>query len=303
MKAWMRLYPFLLMITLSSLSLAASQQRLSNIKHDRGFLLGAFKPKAPDLILFEDPFCSYCIEGLKKRAQLKNYNLYIYWHPIMGDESVARVADFFRCKQPVNERLIKGVIDLESPKCQGEINQDLLMRNKQVVASFNPKTLPQYWLNGQPIKFSRLNLVKSVEKAEIIQSESELILHWERYQPFAVNEPLAERHNMAVVVPDSLYSAIKLNLIAILNTDTRYNWYFFSKTLSDKMVSMFWCHESPNACLIKPGSEKNQDLKQEFKLMTGLEHMDEVVFLLGGKILSEKEKKYMSSKAIRSYFP
>lgn len=288
-----------LLIIASSRQANALQPRLiPDPKTYQAFLLNEWKPGIPTLIAFKDPFCPYCIRDLKKRSQLENHNVFLFWSPILSSDSALRAKAFFHCDQPTSERVINAVINHQPPHCNGVLNQRLFELNQGMVASYDPSSVPQYWLGGRRVSLSSLTLNRPVIDADIIAKLSPLKIDWLRYQGLSINQPVAKRHGVAVVLPDSY--RLDAKVLFSMSRSTQYNWYLFTNHLDQQSESQLWCKRWPTRCS-RPLSNRELDYpNKEFRLLAGLEQVREAVFLLDGKRLQEREITYLIPKDIRA---
>ena len=120
------------------------------------FLVSKWQDDAPVLIVFKDPFCPYCVKAFKSLDQLEQYNVFIFWSPILGDRSVARVERFFVCQDPVGNLVIDAVIGRVPPACDGEINLSLKEKNDALVDYYKPEIVPSYYLGGKRVGLAQL---------------------------------------------------------------------------------------------------------------------------------------------------
>ncbi len=270
----------------------------------QAFLLGEWKPEAPTLIAIKDPFCPYCIRNLKRRAQLKKYNVFLFWAPILGEDSVTRVNEYFKCDSPVGGVVIEAAISRQAPRCTAKIGQKQLMLNRQMVDSYDPKSVPQYWLGGRRVSLANLNLFRPAVNADEIAKLSPLKVDWLRYRGLSLNEPMTMRHNMAIVLPDGY--GLDPEVLSLLSNNTLYNWYLFSNNLNEPHKSWLWCQQRADSCVNKAEARDSGDVEErlsyynlEFRLLTGLDQVSQPVFLLEGKVLSDREQVYLVPKEIR----
>lgn len=263
------------------------------------FLMSEWKPGAPSLIAIKDPMCGYCIRDLKRRVQLQNYNVFLFWAPILSKRSVTRVDEFFRCDNPVEARVLNAAIERTSPRCAGVLKQNLLDLNNEMVASYNPNSIPQYWFGGQRVRLASLNLFRPTVHAETIAKKSALKLNWSRYQSVLANEPLETRHNIAVVLPDSY--PLKLEVVERLSASTLFNWYLFSDHFNQGVSSRLWCTQYAGSCDGQITSRGADYANKEFRLLAGLDSVSEPILLLEGKPLSDREISFLVPSDIQAF--
>jgi hypothetical protein len=229
-------------------------------------------------MVFTDPRCPYCIKALEKRERLSNYNIYLFWAPILGNASYHTVKEFFFCDSPTSANVIKSVIDRKPPLCTGAENHDLRNLNDLMVQQYAPNSVPQYWYGGRRVSLSQLNLAQSIEQQiELIATNSKLKIKWERYQSKAVATNNVGLNNIGLVMPQN--AVISGELLDLMRHDTRLNWYIFLNST--------------------PSSKENI----EFRILTNLTDSPKPTFVLEGKILSTMEVNSVVNKRVISLLP
>ncbi|MFT4937477.1 MAG: thiol-disulfide isomerase/thioredoxin [Paraglaciecola sp.] len=247
-------------------------------KTHSAFLLSDWQPNKPSLMVFTDPHCPYCIKALKKRERLSNYNIYLFWAPILGNASYHAVKQFFSCDSPTSPNIIKSVIDRKPPLCTGTENHDLRSLNDLMVQQYAPNSVPQYWYGGRRVSLSQLNLVPSIEQQiQLIAKNSKLKIKWERYQSKAVATGNIALTNIGLVMPRN--TNISGELLDLMRQDTSLNWYIFQNST--------------------PYSKENI----EFRILTNLTHNTKPTFVLEGKVLSNEEVNAVVNKNLISLLP
>lgn len=238
----------------------------------QAFLLGEWDAKKPILVTLKDPRCGFCIRALQKRERLENYNVFMFWAPILGEASRLDVERYFHCKSPVSPQVLDAVIQRKTLHCNGNKKSKLAKLNSQMVRSYKPNSVPQYWYAGVRVNPSQLNLsLSNDQKIKAIIDGSLLKVSWDRYQSNAVNSN-QQALNIGLVVPTNL--KISQELMAELSQDKRLNWYVFEN------------------------SSKETKGNLEFRILTGLLHPSKMTFVLEGKVLSEKEINLVLSKRL-----
>ena len=278
----------------------ANIRSIPDLKSYSRFLLNKWMPGAPVLLAINDPRCPYCIRDLKRKAQLKNYNVFLFWAPILGRNSVVRVNEFFRCESPVQDKVIAAVIERKSPLCDGDFNNRLFQLNKQMIDSYQPNSVPQYWLGGKKVSLASLDLYRPKVDALTVAAQSPLKIDWPRYQTLSVNRPVKERFGVAVVLPDPF--KVNSEMVAYLAASEDYNWYLVSNNLDKNIRSQLWCNQHSLACDHKNSLPSEHYANQEFRLLTDLNSLQESTFLLEGKRLSDREVSILIPADIQSFF-
>ncbi len=125
------------------------------------FLIHEWQPTAPNVIVFKDPNCGYCIRALKNLEQYKNYNVFMFWSPILGESSTQKVNDILKCDNPISYQVFNAVINRSALECQTAIDlkkqQRLRLLNNEIVANYNPQSVPSYYFGGQKVYLNSLN--------------------------------------------------------------------------------------------------------------------------------------------------
>ncbi|GGW96898.1 thioredoxin fold domain-containing protein [Alteromonas halophila] len=261
-------------LTLSTLCVYAQEptQKLIPDPDTYGdFLVSEYDAAKPSLVAFKDPRCPYCVNALKRLYQLSNYNVYLFWSPILGDRSQRDVNVFFYCDSPASPQVIEAVTERRSPDCDGQFNSDLAKRNDAFVAQYNPTSVPQYWFGGQRVGIGQLKLSMSTAQQVALLAESSTVqIPWHRYPSAVIRTPFQDRYNIGIVLNHSLGD----DLQRVLLNETQFNWYVFDKQ--------------------QPLSSQ----EAEFRVLTGtLDHQAPIV-LLEGKPLSGKERKRVLPAAV-----
>lgn len=238
----------------------------------RAFLLEEWDPKKPVLVTLKDPRCGSCIRALKNRKRLENYNVFMFWAPILGEASILDVERYFHCKSPVSSQVLDAVIQRKFLQCNGNKKNDLVKLNNQLVRSYSPNYVPQYWYAGLRVNPNQLNLTLSyVQKIKAIVDGSLLKIPWDRYQSNAVTSN-QQALNIGLVVPTNL--KVSEELYSELSQDKKLNWFVFDNS--------------------SPHTKGNM----EFRILTGLLAPAKMTFVLEGKVLSEKEMNLVLSERL-----
>ena len=250
--------------------------KLPNFNEHKAFLLQPWEPSKPSLIAFKDPRCPYCIKALEKRERLDNYNVFLFWAPILGPGSQAQVERFFHCDTPTNSEVLMAVTLRKYPLCAGAHNQDLRRVNDAMVNAYKPNSVPQYWYGGRRVALAQLNLaLPKVDRLQLLAQNSPLKIQWDRYQSHAVSPPTKDTLAIGVVLPDK--TKITENALTIMRQDDSINWYVFD-------------HKQVNA-----------KASVEFRMLTNLFTVSKATLVVEGKILTEKERKSLIDKKLQRY--
>ncbi|WP_035014576.1 thioredoxin fold domain-containing protein [Catenovulum agarivorans] len=123
---------------------------------DQAFLLNGWRADRPNLLVFKDPFCPYCIKVIPKLDKLVGYNIYLFWAPILGSASKQRSSEFFQCQRPVSEAILAAVEQRQKPQCNGALRSDLMAQNTQYVDAYQINSVPSFYLQGQKVALAQL---------------------------------------------------------------------------------------------------------------------------------------------------
>lgn len=264
---------FLLLVGISA---AHAKVPLPNYDSHKAFLIQRWDPAKPSIIAFKDPRCPYCIKALEMRERLDNYNVFLFWAPILGQGSVDQVERFFHCKSPSEQQVLDAVAARRYPMCASGKNDALRIINDNMVASYNPNSVPQYWYGGRRVGLSQLNLaLPKVERLQLLAENSRLKIQWDRYTSHAVNPPVKDALAIGVVLPKNV--SLSGSAEIIMSQDSEINWYVFD------------------------GQSMSSPRGMEFRLLTNLSDVTETKLVVGGKILSEKERKTLIDKQLQAY--
>lgn len=242
----------------------------------QAFLLEPWQPHKPVLIAFKDPRCPYCLRALKKRHRLSNYNVFLFWAPILGERSRSDVTEIFQCRTPTESSLLERIGQGQRAGCKGEFKTRLAALNEQMVASYQPSYVPQYWFGGRTINFAALKLSSegSNELAALIAA-SPVKIPWIRYQEFLVGSKSTRASNLAVVLPEPLQSRARLEQLVARHR--AFNWYLFD-------------------------GNKSQTRESEFRLLNGLMTTTKPTFVLEGHVMTTEQVRRLIEPNIEKVF-
>lgn len=229
MKAWLWLVCFCQFCA----TLSARPYLQPDPHTHRAFLLYPYKQNKPSLVIFKDPRCPYCISGFKALEALEQFNLYLFWAPILGQDSENLVKKFFRCASPVDKRIINAVSRRDAAfDCSMAFQSTLFELNTEMLKSYRPSTVPQYWLSGRPVNLLQLRQSPPLQR---LVSQSPVRVPWHRYQAFIVHDN-HQSLNAAVVLADP---RLKSDLANLLLAKTDLNWFIFYHNDPDPLAVEF----------------------------------------------------------------
>lgn len=264
-------------ILLMPQAMAKSPLPVPTVESHKNFLVGEWKPSAPSVVVFTDPFCPYCVKALEKKHELDNVNLFMFWYPIFGEKSASRVAEFFRCESPVGSNVIDAVLQRKSPECNQKANIELAAINKQMYEAYNPQGVPSFYLGGQKVSFAE---VKSIPLAE--SHSLGINLDWARYASNQVLSDASATKKAAIYVGESLSGAKLDRLIKNLQAHKKYKWYIFPTMHSHLNGAV--CSQFQQQC----DGKKDPLLQssQEIELLYGLDRRSNSRVIIDGRLVA-----------------
>ena len=140
------------------------------------FLLNGWDAKRQTVVIFKDPFCPHCIKAIPKLAELRNYNVFLFWAPILGSSSKKRVDDIFRCKAPASAKVLLAVRNRKNPDCNMAYASDLRDLNDKVVENYSINAVPSFFLQGQRMSFGQLKRMQNKRSAI-----NGVVVNWRRF--------------------------------------------------------------------------------------------------------------------------
>jgi hypothetical protein len=252
------------------------------------FLLNDWKPNAPTVIAFKDPFCPYCIKALERRNDLSRYNVFLFWYPIFGEKSHNRIGEFFKCAHPVGDQVIKAAISRQSPNCANPPNETLQRLNREMYEAYSPTGVPAFYLGGKQVDLTELN------QAYFSPASKKLgvTLDWQRYQMNRLNSdtkaPHKNQNKVAIYIEDLESNPQAAQLITKLKEDTKYEWYLFPGNI--QKLSSRKCRTFFNDCNRLQFDQLKKNVA-EFKLLFDLKEVgnqQNPLVVYNGIVLSEK---------------
>ncbi|WDE13110.1 hypothetical protein [Thalassomonas haliotis] len=265
------------------LSVEIADSRLIPSPQTHGaFLLEKWQPDAPSIIAFKDPYCPYCIKALKKLDRLKGYNVFMFWSPILGEASKAKVDEILNCQSPVSLAVFAAVVNRKKVDCDrpagAKAGGDLKYLNEQIVAHYDPRSVPSYYFGGQKVSISALDKFKR----QLSSAVKPVQLNWQRYQSLK----LPQQHhsglaNVIVFAPKHLQQQTAFT--DALKADYRYNWFVADLSCAGK------------ACQ----SSKQARLSAELRLLLAADGREQTTFAINGMVLQpERYQRFISGEII-----
>ena len=254
---------------------------IPNQKEHQAFLLEPWKPDAPVLVAFLDPYCPYCIKALKSKERYQYYNTFIFWAGILGERSVKRVEEILTCKQPVSDAVIRSVLERKAPECEASDQSNHLMLAQHMVEAYDPMAVPSNYFGGRRVGLGELaRMVNGVN-----QYESTIKLDWARYSDLKWRQ---SNHNLAkliVVVPTNWSLEDVQNNIP---TDAKFDWYVAGAEFDNI------CTQLSNGC---DAATENAYKKRsaELFLVYNLKSSNKVQYILNGVLLKDPVSLFSGS--------
>jgi glutaredoxin len=235
--------------------------------HD--FLIDPWKEDAPTIIAFKDPNCGYCIKALKNLAQYKNYNVFMFWSPILGTSSTTKVNDIFACDNPIGKDVINSVINRKAISCESTS----LLKNKRaklaalnygVVSLYKPQSVPAFYFGGQKVRLNSLAKFKN----DITNTTALVKLQWKRYEPIKVSKNgHSGLANAIVFIPNNFQK--KDDLSNLLKDDLRYTWHLAESSCQSKN------------CVLTD----KETLTEELKLLLNITEIAKPILVVNGMVI------------------
>lgn len=246
------------------------------------FLLEPYKPGKPSVVVFKDPHCGYCIRALKNLDYVKEYNVYMFWAGILGERSEQKVAQIMQCAEPISKAVFDDVIERANTiNCQTGDEQSIARLNQlndQVVANYEPRSVPSYYFGGRKVYVSQLKKFKRSLQTNITPIQ----LDWQRYESLRVdNTKHTGLANAIVFMPkDSIKRQYVLDALA---QDSKYSWHLVEAGC-----------EQGNKC------SKRQKLGEELKLLMNLSSDDltKAQAVVNGTVINPKRYSQYFSKGL-----
>jgi hypothetical protein len=251
------------------------------------FLLQEWDANKPTLVAFKDPRCPYCVKAFKNKEVLDNYNVFVFWSPILGSTSQRQVDTFFKCEHPMGDNVISAVVARKQVSCDNDYNQELRTLNDEMVKIYDPRSVPQYWYGNELTWISRLKLATTNEqRLKALAQRSTMRVPWDRYKEFLINK--SETNDKA---PSQQSSKVdtqakhKANLAIVANRNLTLMEFSTKIEPLSKQFNVF----------LFTAEKANSSKFQEFLALNNITELQEDAYYLEGKRLSKEETKWMLS--------
>ena len=201
------------------------------------FLVGSWKPSKKTLVVFKDPYCEHCLAELPFLKKLTDYNVFLFWAPILGQASVRKVDEMMRCSWPLEEDLLQKIRKGESTGCNGPIDKSIVQLNQNMIKAYNPQVVPLYYLHGRSI--SSKSLFAGIRKKTFLQvaESSKLRPDWSRYQLSKIRNNLKIEESVAVAILIPGNWQLTATMIETLPVEANIEWYLFWNPIDENMLS------------------------------------------------------------------
>lgn len=240
------------------------------------FIYGDYDPNKMSVLVFKDPFCPYCIRAIDRLHKLSAYNVYIFWAPILGENSQARVRSFFACTQLANQFLLDAVKHKKAPNCGGPINESLMQKNSDVVSNYQINSVPSYFLQGHATHLQALLDLKPNNP-----SIKGVRLDWSRYALMQKNAR-ASASNLVLLIPED-----KNHLIDTLLSTYKPQYVFVSPKFVAQHANWLDCKTVTSDCMTERLTQYEKRYL-EFELLSGysFDNSQLIVIDFDGKFLN-----------------
>ncbi|QSP95532.1 hypothetical protein LPB19_03705 [Marinobacter salinisoli] len=272
----------LLVLLLGFGSSAASVDPLPVPDHEtfHSFLLDKWNPTQPTVVLMLDPFCPYCIRTLSQKERLSQYNVFLFWAPILGERSERRVAEILDCKVIAGPEVIFAVIERSSPSCDQATKGSNAALNWEFVNAYDPQAVPAYYFGGQRVSLSQLNRYVSSVK----QIKGTVSLDWKRYRGLKVQQESNGLGQVAAILPEGFDDWSQLS--DLVKKRGQFDWYIFP----DKGDHQIEFCDLTASCDQSDISGRPLG-RAELMLLFGLSDLTFPRFVLNNRLLSAEESE------------
>jgi hypothetical protein len=223
----------------------------------QAFIYGDYDPKKMSVLVFKDPFCPYCIRAIDKLDKLNAYNVFIFWAPILGANSQARVSSFFTCSKLADSHLLDAVKNKMAPNCGGAINPTLMQKNSDVVENYQINAVPSYFLQGQATSLQALVALKPNNP-----NINGVRLDWSRYALMQKNARDSASNLVLLIPPD------KNHLVDTLLSKYKPQYVFVSPQFVAQQPNWLDCKTQAGNCMSQRLAQYQKQYL-EFELLVG----------------------------------
>jgi glutaredoxin len=220
------------------------------------FLLNGWDPKRQTVVIFKDPYCPHCIKAIPRLPELRNYNVYLFWAPILGERSKKRVDDIFRCAVPASAKVLYAVRNRTDPECNNAYANDLRDLNDKMVNNYSVNSVPSFFLQGQRMSFGQLKRMQNKRPAI-----NGVVVNWRRYQKMQYL-PRHKSKTLSLMVPKGYENRVANWLVKL-----RPEFVFMSDSNQLDQVGLGNCAISGQCS--EADKKAYQNRINEFKLMFG----------------------------------
>ena len=221
------------------------------------FLLNGWDAKRKNVLVFKDPYCPYCIRAIPKLDKITNFNVFVFWAPILGERSVKRVDEIFKCNSPVSKKVLSSMLVRKSPDCHAPINKKLKKLNQFVVDNYDINAVPSVFMQGKQVSLAQL--IKDSTKRPTINGVK---VNWKRFKLMQQNNNETAK-TLVLLIPDSHQEKASVAIDFY-----KPEFVFLASDMIEKSPEFLKCKLDNILCL-KYQSEQYKAKYQEFTLLFG----------------------------------
>jgi hypothetical protein len=221
------------------------------------FLLNGWDAKRKNVLVFKDPYCPYCIRAIPKLDKITNFNVFVFWAPILGERSVKRVDEIFQCSSPVSKKVLSSMLVRKAPDCHAPINTRLKKLNQFVVDNYDINAVPSVFMQGKQVSLAQL--IKDSTKRPAINGVK---VNWKRFKLMQQNNNESAK-TLVLLIPDSHQEKA-----AVVIDFYKPEFVFLASDMIEKSPEFLKC-KSDNILCLKYQSEQYKAKYQEFTLLFG----------------------------------
>lgn len=259
-----------------SYSAASEAKLIPNEAEYSAFLLNGWRAERPNVLVFKDPFCPYCIKAIPKLKQLTGYNVYVFWAPILANRSQNRVDEIFNCERFASQIVLSAVQQRQSPECikpQPALKQFQRQLNDKIVSNYKINAVPGFYIQGKNVSLN--TLLSMQNKRPMINGVN---IRWEKFK-LMKQANFYDAKNLVMFIPSA-----KAQAISQLINQYQPEYLFLDNQLIEQNEDLLPCSAEDEDCLtVKKAEYKNKSA--EFKLLMGHSILSDqaAIFNMSGK--------------------
>ncbi len=260
----------LLCFVCSGQSKAAGQKLIPNEAEYSAFLLNGWRAERPNVLVFKDPFCPYCLKAIPKLELLTDYNVYVFWAPILGPSSQQRVAQIFNCERLASKKVMDAVVLRKQPNCPSSANPNLRHLNDRMVDNYQINAVPSFYLQGKNVSLAGLLKIQNARPAI-----NGVKINWQTFQLMRYSDYYRSK-NLVIYIPQAASQDIDQLL-----TEYQPEYVFLDKAKPNQYKPLLKCDKSDSSCINRRLKEYNNKT-QEFKLLMGKAIDEQHILIFNG---------------------